>query len=304
MSPETEARGVRPGGIRSLQANGARTRVVLYTGLAVLVLLAASFVTGCGDEGRAPKAALKEFLKAEADGDKRASYELLSSSDKEQMDMAAWSAEAGKLTREAEIGRFHFIIADVTLSDSGATVDVLIGEDDDTSNARDVRFLMVKEGDTWKVSYLKTVARPVGRVKTGGGIKWSNVAFGSGTESTARIIVYIIMFLAVYSFYGICLQRVARVKRLRHPWLAWVPFLNIYIAWRIAGRGAISTILSLIPIVNIVMYVLFCFKFSRACGKGRLYGFLQLIPLVNFVAFWLLVESVEDGATAPAPQPA
>ena len=291
MSPETKARGVR---------NGA----VLYTALAVLALLTAFFITGCGDEGRAPKGALKEFLKAEAAGNRSASYPLLSSADKEQMDMAAWSAEAGKLTQEAETGRFHFIIADATLSDSEATVDVLIGDDDDSSNAQDVRFLLVKEGDSWKVSYLKTVAGPVGRVETGGGIKWSNVVFGSGRDLPARTTIHIIMFLAVYAFYGICLQRIARVKRLRHPWFAWVPILNIYIAWKITGRGVISTMLSLIPIVNIVMYVLFCFKFSRACGKGHLYGFLQLIPLVNFVAFWLLVESVEGGAAAPVPQPA
>ena len=274
------------------------------TALAILALLTAFFVIGCGDEGGAPKAALKEFLKAEAAGDKSASYALLSGADREQMDMAAWSAEAGNLTREAETGRFHFIIADAALSDSGATVDVLIGDDDDASQAQDVRFLMVKEGDSWKVSYLKTVAGPVGRVETGGGIKWSNVVFGSGRELPARTIVYTVMFLAVYTFYGIGLQRIARVKRLRYPWFAWVPILNVYTAWKITGRGVISTILSLIPIVNIVMYVLFCFKFSRACGKGRLYGFLQLIPLVNFVAFWLLVESVEDGAAAPAPQPA
>ena len=304
MSPESEARGVRPRGIRSLQANGARTGAVLSTGLAVVALLTAFFIIGCGDEGRAPKAALKKFLKAEAAGDKSASYALLSSADTEQMDMAAWSAEAGKLVQGADSRRFHFIMSDATLNDNGATVDILIGDDADTSKAQDVRFLMVKEGDSWKVSYLKTVAGPVGRVETGGGIKWSNVVFGSGTDLPARTTVHTIMFLAVYAFYGISLQSIARVKRLRHPWFAWVPFLNIYTGWKIAGRGALSTILSLIPIVNIVMYVLFCFKFSRACGKGRLYGFLQLIPLVNFVAFWLLVESVEDGAAAPAPQPA
>ena len=296
MSPETEARGVSP--------NRARTGAVLYTVLALVSLLAAFFITGCGDEGRAPKAALKEFLKAEAAGDKSVSYAFLSSADTEQMDMAAWSAEAGKLTREAESGRFHFIIADASLSGSKATVDVLIGDDDDASNAQDVRFLMVKEGDSWKVSFLKTVAEPVGRVETGGRIKWSNVVFGSGEDLPARTAVHIIMFLAVYAFYGICLQRVARVRGLRHPWFAWVPVLNIYIAWKITGRGAISTILSLVPIVNIVMYVLFCFKFSRACGKGLLYGFLQLIPLVNLAAFWLLVESAEGGAAAPTPQPA
>lgn len=287
-----------------IEASGARKGTVLATGLLVAALFAAFFITGCGDEGRAPKAALNKFLKAETAGDTTASYAYLSSADKKQMDVVAWSTEAGQLTRGALGRRFHFVMSDAALSGDRATVDVLIGDDADTSNAQDVRFMMVKEGDAWKVSFLKTVAGPVRHVETGGGINWSNVAFGSGTDSTARTIVHIIMLFAVYAFYGISLQRIARVKGLRHPWFAWVPVLNIYTAWKIAGRGAFSTVLSLIPIVNIVMYVLFCFKFSRACGKGRLYGFLQLIPFVNFVAFWLLVESVEDGAAAAAPQPA
>lgn len=283
-----------PGGGRVRVGGPTLTILVLL----VVALLAAFLVTGCGDEGRAPKAALKEFLKAEAAGDATASYAYLSSADRKQMDVAAWSTETEQLTQGVASGRFHFIMAGAVLSGEGATVDVLIGDDADTSNALDVRFLMVKEGDAWKVSFLKTVAGPVGHVQTGGGIKWSNVAFGSGSDSTARTVVHLVMLLAIYAFYGIGLQRIARIKGLRHPWFAWVPVLNIYIAWKIAGKGTVSTVLSLIPIVNIVMYVLFCFKFARACGKGSLYGFLQLIPIMNLVIFWLLVESVEDTTVA------
>lgn len=303
MSPETEAGVARPPG-GSRRTKGARRGTALAAALVAVALFAAFFMTGCGGEGGAPRGALKKFLKAEAAGDATASYSYLSSSDKKQVDAAAWSTEAGQLTHGAVGSGFHFVMSDAVLSGDRATIDVLIGDDADTSNAQDVRFLMVKEGDAWKVSFLETVAGPVRHVETGGGINWSNVAFGSGTDSTARTIDFVIMILTVYAFYGISLQRIARVKMLRHPWFAWVPVLNIYTAWKIAGRGAISTVLSLIPIVNIVMYVLFCFRFSRACGKGRLYGFLQLIPVVNFVAFWLLVESVEDGAAAPTLQPA
>lgn len=303
MSPETEASAVRPPG-GSRRATGALRGTILATGLVALALFAAFFITGCGEEGRAPKAALKKFLTAEAAGDTNASYAFLSTADREQMDVGAWSTTAWELARGAVSRRFHFIMSDATLSGDSAAVDVLIGDYADTSKALDVRFLMVREGASWKVSFLKTAAGPARHVETGGGINWSNVAFGSGSDSTARTIVHMIMFLAIYAFYGIGLQRIARVKNLRHPWFAWVPVLNIYIAWKIAGKGVVSTVLTLVPVVNIVMYVLFCFKFSRACGRGRLYGFLQLIPFVNFVAFWLLVESVEDGAAAPSLQPA
>lgn len=108
----------------------------------------------------------------------------------------------------------------------------------------------------------------------------------------------------IYAFYAISIQRIARAKGLKRPWLAWVPLLGIYLAWKIAGKGVVSTVLSLVPIVNIVMYVIFCFKVSRACGKGLLYGFLQLTPVVNLVAFWLLVEHVKEDLVKAEPQPA
>ena len=275
---------------------------MLLIGAAVLASL---FAAGCGEECPAPKAALKNFFKAEAAGYTTLSYRYLSSADKKQIDTAAWSTRTEPLTGGAPGKKFHFIMSDAVQRGGRATIDVLIGEDSDAADALDARFLMVREGGAWKVSLLKTIAGPVRRVRTGGGISWSNVAFGSGTELPARTIVYLVVFLAVYAFYGIGLQRIARVKGLRRPWFAWVPIFNVYIAWKIAGKGVVSTVLSLIQVVNIVMYVLFCFKISRACGKGRLYGFLQIIPILNFVIFWLLVETVEDGAAAaPAPQPA
>ncbi len=297
MCPEDEA-GMRPIDIPGRRAHGTRAGAVIAAGLVIAALFAALFITGCADEGQAPKAALKEFLKVVAAGETTAGYEYLSSADKKQMDIAAWLKDQGKLAYGAVEKRFHFIMSEASVTEDSATVEVLIGDDDDTSNALDLRFLMVREGDSWKVSFLKTVAGPVRRVETGGGINWSHVAFGSGSDSTARTVIHLIMFLAVYAFYGIGLQRIARVKKLRHPWFAWIPILDIYISWKIAGKGVTSTVLSLIPVVNIVMYVLFCFKLARACGKGRLYGFLQLIPFVNLVVFWLLVESAEDSAAS------
>jgi hypothetical protein len=293
---DTKWDGVRPSPRnrpRARPRRGAGAGTVLLAGLVASLL-----ISGCADASRAPKVSLKKFLKAVAAGDLVASYQYLSSADRAKMDLAAWSRDEEKMAHGATGGRFHFIMSDAIVTGDSATVEVLIGDDADTGNAQDLKFLMVKEGGSWKVSFLKTAAGPVRHVETGGGINWSNVAFGSGSESTARTVIHLVMLLAVYAFFGIGLQRTARVKKLPHPWFAWVPVLNIYTAWKIAGKGAFSTVLSLIPVVNIVMYVLFCFRFSRACGKGRLYGFLQLIPVVNLVVFWLLVESAEDAAAS------
>lgn len=270
----------------------------------LLSMLLALLIAGCGDSGREPRAALKKFLKAASTADAGVSYQMLSSADKKQMDVKAWAVSTGKLSGMVWSKNLHFILSDATVAGDSATVEVLIGDATDTTNAQDVRFLMVKEGGVWKVSYLKTAAGPMRHVETGGGLNWSNVAFGSGSESTAKTIVYIIMFLAIYVFYAISVQRIAAAKGFKRPWMAWVPVLGTYLAWKIAGKGVVSTILSFLPIVNILMYIYFCFKISRACGKGLLFGFLQLIPVVNLVVFWLLVEHVEEGVAGAEPQPA
>jgi hypothetical protein len=288
-----------------LHSTGATRRVTVpVICLLAVALLAAMLAGGCNEEARAPRAALMKFFEAEHRGDVKGAYALLSRADTEQMDLAAWTRMTTQDTPEAPIKGLHLMISEAVLTDSGATVDVLLGDDADPGNARDLRFIMVKEGGTWKVAFLKTISGPSRHVETGGGINWGHVAFGSGTESAARTVVHIVMLLAIYAFYGIGLQRVARIKELKRPWFAWVPILNIYIAWKIAGKGVVSTVLSLIPFVSIVMYIIFCFKFARACGKGRLYGFLQIVPILNFVIFWLLVQNVEDTGLELEAQPA
>gem|GEM_PF-381598 len=273
--------------------------------IALLTLLAAMlFVSGCQEAGSQPKAALKKFLKTISTADASVSYQMLSSADRKQLTLEAWSTANGKLSGILANKDLHFIMADAYVYGDTAAVDVLVGDAADTTNAQDVKFLMVKEGDTWKVSYLKTAAGPLRHVETGGGLNWSKVAFGSGSESTAKSIVYIIMFLAIYVFYAIGVQRIARAKEMKRTWFAWVPILGTWLAWKIAGKGVICTILSFLPIVNIIMYIYFCFKISRACGKSRWYGLLQIIPVLNFIIFWMLVENVEGEQLKAEPQPA
>jgi hypothetical protein len=277
----------------------ARRKGVAVVVLMILISAAlCAFIAGCGEGAQSPRSVLKKFFKAIESGQVQASYRLLSSADRKKMDIKVWSRSDGGPALGGIPLTLHFIVSDADINGDQATVDVLIGDDSDTGNARDLRFFLVNEDGAWKVSDLKTVTGKARHVETGGGINWSHVAFGSGTESTAKSIVYGIMGLAIYLFYAIGLWRISKAKKVSRSWFAWVPILNTYLAWRIVGKGVLRTVLSFIPIVNIILYFLWCFGMARACGKGRVYGLLQLIPVVNFVIFWLLVEAVEDSATA------
>jgi hypothetical protein len=107
---------------------------------------------------------------------------------------------------------------------------------------------------------------------------------------------------ALYVFSAVCVQRIAGELAVGKWWYAWVPFLNVYLACRIAGKGILWTVLLFVPVVNIVMYVWLCLKFARACARRRLYGVLLMIPVLDLFALWNLAFSkrpiVAQGAEA------
>ena len=108
------------------------------------------------------------------------------------------------------------------------------------------------------------------------------------TIAFALPVVAIAFAVALYSFFAVCISSIAGELDLKRTWYAWVPFLNVYLAVRIAGRRVVWTVLLFVPVVNIVIYVLLCLRFARACDRRRLYGVLLMIPVVDLFALWNL----------------
>ena len=101
-------------------------------------------------------------------------------------------------------------------------------------------------------------------------------------------LVSIVLAASAFCFFALCINRIADELSVEKWWYAWVPFLDVYLACKIAGRRVLWTVLLFIPIVNIVFYILICFRFARACGRGRLYGLWLILPGVNLFALWNL----------------
>lgn len=65
--------------------------------------------------------------------------------------------------------------------------------------------------------------------------------------------------------------------------VAWVPVLNLLLMLRIADRPLWWALLFLVPVLNIVMWVLLCIALSRARGGGLLLGLLMaFLPIIGF----------------------
>lgn len=59
-------------------------------------------------------------------------------------------------------------------------------------------------------------------------------------------------------------------------WAAIVPFYNYYLLLRIAGRPGWWLLLGLVPVVNIVVYLVVAIDLARSFGRSELFGVFGL----------------------------
>lgn len=107
-------------------------------------------------------------------------------------------------------------------------------------------------------------------------------------DSTLALVTYSLLGASLYAFFSICTWRMATDAGLPHRWFAWVPLLNLYLLCRVAGRGLWWTIMLCVPLVNLVFYVLMCFRLARVHGRSRWFGLLLVIPVLDLFLFWRL----------------
>lgn len=77
-------------------------------------------------------------------------------------------------------------------------------------------------------------------------------------------------------------------------WAALVPFYDLVVLLRIAGRPWWWLLLLLVPLVNAVAFLFVCFDLARAFGCSRLFGLglLALAPVFHLVLAYGSAEHV------------
>ncbi len=287
-------------GSRRSRAGGRRIGRATVLSCAALIIAVALLAAGCGNNERDPHDNLKSFLEFLKQDNNTAAYGLLSTADRTEMSEEEWVSEVERMKESGEEPDFDFVLSGVEVKGEEATAAVLLIDKSNPGDSLRMRFTLVKEGDGWKVALLRTTEDIGSQYELESTVAgWPRIEFGKGLYSPTAIAVWAFMFLAVYVFYAICLQKISRDLAVSRSWFAWIPILNVYLACRIVGKGILWTVLCLLPVVNGIMYIIICFKLARVCGKGRLYGFLQLIPFVNFVALWILVGASGADRTSP-----
>lgn len=114
----------------------------------------------------------------------------------------------------------------------------------------------------------------------------SGVGWGVGAT-----IFWMFSSLASYVFSALALMFIAKKTKTPNAWMAWVPFLNLYLMCKAAGKSGLWIILLLIPFVNIIGIVLIWAAIAERLGKPMWWGILMLVPIANLVIVAILAFS-------------
>lgn len=87
--------------------------------------------------------------------------------------------------------------------------------------------------------------------------------------------------LVLYVYFAYCLMVIADKTKTEGSWMAWIPILNIYLVLNIAGKPWWWLLLMLIPIVNVVLFVIAMMAVAERRNKPAWWGILVIIPVVN-----------------------
>jgi hypothetical protein len=110
-------------------------------------------------------------------------------------------------------------------------------------------------------------------------------AMQSDTSSSSNATSIVVgLILAVV--FVIALWRVFQ-KANQPGWAAIIPFYNIYVMVKIAGRPGWWVILYLIPLVNVITHLVVAIDTAKAFGKSGTFGFFGLW-LFSFIGYLIL----------------
>ena len=70
-------------------------------------------------------------------------------------------------------------------------------------------------------------------------------------------------------------------------WKSLIPLYNTYTLFKVAGYNGWMFLLLIIPIVNLVIFVLLSLKLAERFGKSTLFAVVALI-LFNPIGFWII----------------
>jgi len=104
-------------------------------------------------------------------------------------------------------------------------------------------------------------------------------------------VVILVLFHLIYSF---CLMLICRKAGTEPGLMVWLPLFQIFPMFRAAAMSGWWALGLLVPFLNLVVMILWCFNIVRARGKSVVWAILLILPFTNLIAFLYLAFSGAD----------
>jgi hypothetical protein len=105
-------------------------------------------------------------------------------------------------------------------------------------------------------------------------------------------LIFISAFTAIfYLFLCYPFMQIARKLGKKHPWLVWIPIVQVFYFTYMAGKSMWWMVLYLVPVVNVLFPLLLCADLLRALRKPFWLIVFIIFPGTNIVMFWYLAVS-------------
>lgn len=99
----------------------------------------------------------------------------------------------------------------------------------------------------------------------------------------AMLLVILAFAAAFYVYMALALQTIAQKTNTENAWLAWIPIANTFLALMVAKKPLWWFILLLIPLVNIVMFIIIWMAIAEARAKPNWWGIMIIVPVMNLI---------------------
>ncbi len=90
-------------------------------------------------------------------------------------------------------------------------------------------------------------------------------------------------FIAIYVYFALAFQTIAKKTNTPDDWWAWVPIMNLLLVAKIAKKEVWWGLLCLIPLVGIVFAIILMMGVAEARNKPNWWGILMIVPVANFI---------------------
>jgi len=116
--------------------------------------------------------------------------------------------------------------------------------------------------------------------------------FDYGLSSLVSGVYSIIIDVAVYVWFALCLYIIAKKTDTPNPWLAWIPIANFYLMCKVAGKPvwwtAIFCLTLVLAVVSAFAFVMWIFL-AMAGGEIPMWFYsIFVATIVLVLLFWAL----------------